>query len=386
MSGHDETPPIRVIMHQPGLAKYRVPVFRELAARPGIDLTVIRGVDPAVPAVPADGFRCIESAVHLRSGFHRDPLMRQSATGGQADVLVLPWNAWNLSLIPAISAARRRGVGTVLWGHGYSKSEQFLRRSLREVVGRRADAVVLYNHTAADALRARGFDDRRVFVARNSLDSAPALAQAARWRSDPDGLAAFRREQGLGDGPLLLFVSRLEPDNRTDLLLEAAARLRAKHPSLRVAIVGKGPETEALRALGNRLGLGDALVMPGPIYEEDAIAPWFAAASALVYPHNIGLTILHAFAYGCPVITSARTETQNPEIESLRPGENGLTFAHGDADDLARAIARLLEEPGLRDRLSGDATRTVTPENPDGFTVERMVDGLESVIRFAAKR
>jgi len=379
---------IRVILHQQALAKYRVPVFRELAARAGIDLTVIHGRDVMIDSVPPDGFKTEPSPiVRTRVGLYIDRAVLRSARSGRADVLVIPWLAWNIGLLPALQAARRQGVGTVVWGHGFSKMENPLRGWFRRRVGRGADAWLLYNETGAERLRTGfGFPPHRVFTARNALDVREAAQAGKAWRKDPHGLASFRARHGLGDGPVLLFVSRLLEENRADLLLRAAATLRPKFPGLRVAIIGKGPAGDGLRSLSESLGLGDTLVMPGAIYDESELAPWFVASRAMVYPNNMGLTILHAFAYGLPVITGDRNELHGPEIDALVHERNGLRFPHNDLATLTNTIERVLRDDDLHGRLADAAAWTVDPANPDGFSVERMVDGMVAAIECAHER
>src|SRR5262245_33527113 len=57
MSEPDPAHPIRFRLVQPAQPKYRLPVFRELAARPGIDLEVIYAEEPGLPNAEADGYR-----------------------------------------------------------------------------------------------------------------------------------------------------------------------------------------------------------------------------------------------------------------------------------------------------------------------------------------
>ncbi len=380
-----QTSMIRLAVQQPSLAKYRIPVFRELASRPGIDLTVHYADTPGIPNVEPDGFRAVHTPMQ-RAGlagnqayFHRPQV--SLARRERCDVLLMGWDLHYASLVPGLLRARRNRVGTVLWGHGYSKHERPLRRSLRDKVGRMADAVLFYNHAAERAAIEAGFDAERVFVALNSLDQSPIQAARARWLADPGRLAAFRHDEGL-DGPLILFVSRLDPDNRVDLLLRAAVRLRGRWPTLRVVIVGKGPHGPELERLADELNIRDNVRFQGAIYEEDRLAPWFCAADVFCYPANIGLSILHAFGYGLPVITGDRLQAQNPEIEALRDGENGLLFADGNERALAAALERLIEDDVLRGRLSAEAHRTAT----EVFTIERMVDGIVAAAEFAAAR
>ena len=386
----DPTPDrIRLVVQQPSLAKYRLAVFQELARRPGIDLLLAYDKSPDLPNVEPEGFAAAYEPMWrprvLGHPVYWHPTQWRYATRRRADVLMLNWDVHYALLVPALLRARRNGVGTVLWGHGYSKSESPRRRALRLRVGRLADALLLYNHGTADAIVASGFDRGRVFVGLNSLDQDAIQSARADWLVDPDRLSAFRREHDLEGRPTILFVSRLDPANRVDLLLGAADLLRRDRPGLRVVVVGKGEDGPRLRAMVDRLGLKGVVSMPGPIYGEGAIAPYFLSATAYCYPANIGLSILHAFGYGVPVVTSGDRASQNPEIEALRDGENGLTYAPGpndgaSVDALAAALARLLDDRPLRDRLAAQAHRTAT----ERFTIGNMVDGFEAATRAAA--
>jgi glycosyltransferase involved in cell wall biosynthesis len=372
---------IRLAVVQPSLAKYRTPVFRELASRPRIELTVHYGTTDGIPNVAPEGFNAVEAPIRAMGTARWQQAQVALASRGNCDVMVLGWDLHYASLVPALLRARAQRVGTVLWGHGYSKQENPTRRALREKVGRLADATLFYNRTAADAAIAGGFRRRRVFVALNSLDQGPIQAARAAWAGDKAKRAAFRRDQGLA-GPVVLFVSRLDPANRLDLLLHAAKRLENEFPSLAVVIIGNGEHQPELQRLAGELGIANRVRFLGAIYDEASLAPWFCSADVFCYPANIGLSILHAFGYGLPVVTSDRLKAQNPEIEALRNGENGLLYRDGDPAALAEALGRLLRDQLLRSRLSAEALRTVRED----FTVPRMVDGMVAAVKFAARR
>ncbi len=120
----------------------------------------------------------------------------------------------------------------------------------------------------------------------------------------------------------------------------------------------------------------------GAIYEETALAPWFLSSTVFCYPANMGLSILHAFGYGLPVITSDKVESQNPEIEVFENGRNGMHYRHGDVDDLADKIRHILSDPKLLASLSDGARDTVS----ETYNIPSMVDGMESAIRYAFQR
>jgi glycosyltransferase involved in cell wall biosynthesis len=377
---------LRVVISQPCLPKYRVPVFRALNARPGLAVRVVHGecLD-FPPSVPADGFtgeRVLSRRVEIgdRAILWHAPQWTE-ATRRQADVIVLGWDLNYASLVPALLRARRERVGTVLWGHGFSVRESAWRDRARLAVGGLADALLLYAEPAAARLRSRPGWAERVFVAPNSLDQCPIQAARAAWIADPARLAAFRRQHGLEPGPVVLFVSRLSPEKHVDRLLRATARLRAEHPHLRLLIVGAGVGEPELRALARALDLGESARFLGAIYDEAELAPWFLCADAFAFPGTIGLSILHAFGYGLPVVTHARRAEHHPEIASLVDGENGVLFDPPDSlEALARALGVVLSDPDRRRSMGQAAHRTAT----ELFTMERMVDGMERAIRFAA--
>jgi glycosyltransferase involved in cell wall biosynthesis len=114
----------------------------------------------------------------------------------------------------------------------------------------------------------------------------------------------------------------------------------------------------------------------GAIYDEQCVAPWMLSATLFCYPRNIGLSLLHAFGYGLPVVTSDDLAGHNPEIEALKPSVNGLLYRDGDLDDIVRQWLDLMNDPALRQRLSTAASRTVT----DRYTLDHMVQGFLHLI------
>jgi glycosyltransferase involved in cell wall biosynthesis len=249
---------------------------------------------------------------------------------------------------------------------------------LRSLLARMANAVLFYNHTNAKVFTDQGFDPRRVFVALNSLDQSIIQAARQEWLDDPARLRAWQREKGLLDKPVVLFVSRLDVNNRLGLLIDAAQHLVAWNDEVRVVIVGAGEDAENLKRRIAEKHLEKHVLMVGAVYEEKQLAPYFLSARAYCYPRNIGLSILHAFGYALPVVTGDDYKSHNPEIEALRPNENGLLYRDGDAGALATTLRTILQDPALARRMGEAAHRTVM----ERFSVKVMVDGFESAIRY----
>ncbi|MEX2308336.1 MAG: glycosyltransferase family 4 protein [Pirellulales bacterium] len=376
--------PIRVTVIQPSLAKYRVPVFRELANRPGIELQVVYGVNPGIPNVAADGFRAIPLPRWHRK-IAGKLVMFQGAewkycSRRHSDVVVLRWSPRSLTQFPALLRARAEGVATVLWGHGYSKQERGWWRGMRHWLAERASAILFYEPRTRDAYVQEGWDPDTLFVALNSLDHTEIDKARHWWQEHPHELASFQREHGIDAGPVVLFVSRLQPANRVDLLIEATAQLSREIPGVKTVIIGNGPaEKTRLQAIAHQERIDDSLVFIDGVYDEMKLAPWFLSAKVLCYPANVGLSLIHALWYALPVVTSDNLDSQNPEVVALQHGVNGLMYKDESRESLVEALRTTLADPERQASMSQAARRSVE----DTFTISRMVDGMEAAIRYA---
>jgi glycosyltransferase involved in cell wall biosynthesis len=372
---------IRATIVQPALAKYRIAVFRELARRPGIDLRVVYGSVKGLENVAAEGFAAVPSYRWQGRGlvFNRADLTYASRRC--SDVVVLQWTPRSLSLPLALLRAKAAGVAPILWGHGYKKDERGRLRGARKWLARGASALVFYEPTTRDAYIRDGWDPDRLFVALNSLDHSEMDAARQWWLARPEQLDKFRQEHRIDSGPVLLFVSRLHPDNRVELLLRATLRLAQEIPGLKTVIIGNGAAEKArLETLAREIGAAGSVIFQEGIYDELKLAPWMLSSAVFCYPANIGLSLIHALWYALPVVTSDHRAIHNPEFVALDPGVNGLTYEHLSVDSLTSALRKILTDPALRGAMSQAARRTVE----ERFTIPRMVDGLEAAIRYAA--
>ena len=365
-------------MQQPALPAFRVPFFRALAGREGIDFRLLYA-DSEVPTVPADGFVAELRVIREFPGrLFWDAAHLAHLKTGSWDVHILTWNTRYLSLIPAIRRGKRAGAGMICWGHGYSKSESPVRAWLRFKTAQMADAVVLYSRSVAQSYIERGIPAEKVFVALNSLDPAPIQAARESVLAVPEKQAEFRREHGL-EGPVLLYVSRLYPENRVEMLMQSTKDLLTEFPGLKTVIIGVGPGLLGVQARAKALGIEDHVIFAGAVYGEEDIARWYVASDVFCYPKNIGLSILHAMNHALPVVTSDNIDAQNPEIEALQDGENGLLYRDNDNDDMTAKLRALLADRELNRRLGDEAQRTVTQQ----YSTDRMADGMETAIRYA---
>ena len=366
---------VRILIRQPALPMYRLAIFQELANRPDIEMRLLYASNPSIPNVSPAGLNADLSELQVNrmpvlGEYYRDPELFAEIKSYRPDVVLSWWNVRQSDLGAMMRFARNRRIGSVLWGHGYSKAEVWWRRHLRDRLARSADAVVTYNRRARHQITSRGIAEQKVFVAPNALDQSANREAAAYWKQHPSELEAFRLAAGIGPGPVIGFVSRMDPMIRLDLLVAALPHVREFIPGCQVVIVGRGDEEKKkLKLQSHSLGVSDAVVFVGAEYDPMRIGAYFTLFDVFCYPSNIGLSILHAFGFGVPVITCDDLDLQNPEIEALEDGENGLLYRAGDSEALAISLTRLLSDKVLRDRMGRNAFRSVTElysSDPDG--------------------
>jgi len=195
-------------------------------------------------------------------------------------------------------------------------------------------------------------------------------------RFHPGDRAQARRELGLdAEAPLVGIVATLRSWKGHRFLLDALASL--ERPALRLAIVGDGPQREALGAQVDRLGIGERVLFAG---NRDDVAPWMRAFDVFCLPsyanEGVPQSLMQAMACGLPVITTAVGSI--PEI--VTDGINGVVVPVQDTQALARALAALLDDPARRAALGARALADAR----ERFGEERMVERMIDVFREAA--
>jgi D-inositol-3-phosphate glycosyltransferase len=215
-------------------------------------------------------------------------------------------------------------------------SDAALRPRIEAEVVRCADLVVASTEEEREQLVCfYGADPDRVEVVAPGVDHL---------MFSPGDRGAARRELGLRDRPLLLFVGRIQRLKGADLAIGALAEMHDPHAELVIVGGPSGPDGEAelahLHALVDELGLEARVRFVAPQPHERLVA-WYRAADVCVVPsqaESFGLVALEAAACGTPVVAS--------DVGGLRSlvdhGRTGYLVARRDPADFARAVERVL--------------------------------------------
>ncbi|MCC6316150.1 MAG: glycosyltransferase family 4 protein [Gemmatimonadaceae bacterium] len=170
----------------------------------------------------------------------------------------------------------------------------------------------------------------------------------------------LRRRLGIGDAPLLVTVARLVPHKGQDTVVEALASLG---PTVRYLIVGDGADRERLERIANARQVAHRLHFSGPLSDEE-VAEAYATATVYVglsrldngiNVEGFGISFVEASASGVPVVAGDSGGVRS----AVRHDETGFVIPSGDAASAAAAIARLIDDAGLRGRMGAAGRRAV---------------------------
>jgi len=186
---------------------------------------------------------------------------------------------------------------------------------------------------------------------------------------DPERFASrpFRAAPDLFE---ILCVGRLTPAKGQHLLIDAVKRLAKEGRRVRLRLVGGGPEEAALREHAAQIEYPECVIFAGAV-NQDRIRNFYAAADLFCLPsfaEGVPVVLMEAMAMEIPCVTTHITGI--PEL--IRDGIDGLLVAPSDLDALAGALARLMDDAGLRERLGKSGRARVVEQYDLRRSVERL--------------
>jgi glycosyltransferase involved in cell wall biosynthesis len=226
-----------------------------------------------------------------------------------------------------------------------------------------ADRVICVSDAVRHHLTPGGLRSGRVVTVHNGIPPR-----------DPAPLPALA-----GDGPLVAYVGRLNRWKGYELFVDAVERIAPDFPAARFVLAGDPPPGEEWRtpALERRLataGLTRRVELLGFVADGASVCESAEiVAVPSTWPDPLPTVVLEAMRAGCAVVATDGGGV--PEM--IEDGLSGVLVRPGDADGLAGAIRRLLDDPALAAEMGKRARARVATF----FSVERMVDDVQSVYR-----
>jgi glycosyltransferase involved in cell wall biosynthesis len=229
--------------------------------------------------------------------------------------------------------------------------------------------VIAISEAIARELRERGVEDERLVIIRSAVD-------VTRFERTGD-CGQFRAEYGVPDHALLIGAAgQLIPRKGHRYLLQAAAELGATHGEFRLLVFGEGYLHNQLQAQAESLGITDILTLAG---FRDDLDDYVGCFDIFVHPalaEGLGVAALKAAAAGVPVVGFEAGGL----VEAVEHDATGILVPPEDAGALRAAIARLMDDAALPDRLGRAGKKRMQEDFSIATMAQRHVALYESVI------
>ncbi|MBM6688920.1 glycosyltransferase family 4 protein [Collinsella tanakaei] len=237
--------------------------------------------------------------------------------------------------------AHRAGIRTVATIHGLDwqrakwgkLASTYIKMGERNAACR-ADEVIVLSRSAQSYFReVYGRETRFIPNGIGPKEPRPARVITDRW--------------GLTRGSYVLFLGRIVPEKRPELLVKA---FRGLDTDKRLVVAGGSSDTSEYLDEIKRLAAEDPRIILTGFVQGETLEELYSNAFCYVLPSDVEgmpMSLLEAMAYGCCCVTS-----DIPECADVTGG-TGLTFLRGDAEGLRGVLASLLANPGESEAKAG---------------------------------
>ncbi len=229
----------------------------------------------------------------------------------------------------------------------------------------------IISNSTASAVPYRLAADDKVVVVYNGVD-------LSEYDTSKLSLGAFRRAHGLEGKTIVGYTGNLIPRKGLEPLVRAAAKLLPSRPDLAFVALGRTPVGQAedwganYQALATELGIADRFLFPGFVSDVRSAVADFDVLALPSFQEPFGRSIIEAMALSVPVVASDVGGI--PEI--ITDGRDGLLAAPGDVDDLARALARIVDDASLRMSIAKAGRARVE----EAFDVAKLTERMQQLL------
>jgi len=268
----------------------------------------------------------------------------------------------------------------ILWSHGYNRKtgfnpKKYLSDNLRLYWFKKADAIILYSHNDKKKIRSFVLNDKKIFVAPNTLDTEKLLK--IRDNLEKIGRKTIKKEMGFKKKYNIIYLGRLLKEKEPDRLLDIFKILSDKVKSIELHIIGNGPLYNKLLKESNGLNVR----LWGSISDDIVIGKLLFSSDLMIIPGYVGLSVVHSFCFDCPVVTQKQSGN-GPEIEYLKDCETGLLVEFGDNRKMANAVIKyLFSHKDIKDNFKKNIRNMVKKR----CSIDNMIDGFKKAIDYCEK-
>lgn len=241
-----------------------------------------------------------------------------------------------------------------------------------EAVASRAGRVVYFQNGEdhAYAVNRRIVPRRHALMVGNGID-------VDRYSGGAPDSQAVRRSLGVQpDAEMVLCVARLAERKGIPDVIAAVAELARNRERLELVVLGTGPAREALAEQASAAGLADRVHFGG---QRDDIPDVLRTADILCLAsrrEGVPRSVMEAMAARCPVVATDVVGTR----EVVKHEQTGLLVPYEAPSELAESVARVLDDPVLRDHMVENAFEMIDSDWNQSTVVARVAASYRGLL------
>jgi len=334
-----------------------IPVFRP-------ELMNIQDILPVLSSLDVQGWAPADQNFFLETVLFNqlvaDHLIRVHRSGARFDLIVS--HDW-ISAIAGVLIKRNLEIPFVFHFHSTEQGRRVegsaAVRLIERLAAEKADLLVTVSYAMKDELIRNGSDQEKIRVIYNGVD--PVKYNTERFSQEM--IQEFRRETGIREKNVILFIGRLTQVKGPDELIRAMTAVLRNVPDAQLIMLGVGEMEEELRDLIRSLGIDRHVLMHTRLVTEEERLLFYAACDCAVFPSKyepFGIVCTETMAMARPVVVGATgTSGLREQVVSSGPDQCGYHINPWDPDDIATYLVRLLSDQDMKVRFGRAGRRRV---------------------------
>lgn len=300
-------------------------------------------------------------------------------------VIISVFNVGNLNIYILLLLKIFLKHKLILWSFGYEPSrafdpDKYFSDKMRLYLSQRADAVIFYWDRGLNEIKKFSKKTEHYFTANNTLDTEALIELKKKF--DRTGKENLKSELGINENFHFVYVGRLIADKEVNKLIKAFRLLEKEYKDCRMTIIGDGPEIKKLLKLSDDLEINN-INFTGEITDDEISGKWIYVSDAFVMPGRLGLSVIHSFCFGTPVITQDKGKYFHGEgIGYIKDNINGMIVIDDDGKNISAAMNKIIHDRDFSNELRKNAFQTAVNEG----SIQNMISGFSKAIDYVLKK
>ena len=332
----------KIIIFQPYITKYRIPIFSELTGRYGV--IIAASLNRSYGNISKEDFDGMEFVPLKESQFLSGRICWQSGILElihriRPDIVFFSANLRYLSLWASLFFAKLHGAKVILHGQGlYNKpNPSIFHKILYALLHELCDKYICYTQSCKESLQTSRIYNKSVVVENSIINKHPVQ----KTTTNSNGI---------------LYIGRLRNDCKIELLIEAIELLRQENVEIELYIIGGGVELACNR---DKYAKRSYIHFLGEVYDSKVISKVSKRCFTGCYPGDAGLSVLHYMSLSLPpIVHSSMSSHMGPEPSYVVNGKNGILFEKDSINSLISAIKRSMDASKQCQNLQKNAYAT----------------------------